>query len=410
MSKGWKIAISIILSVIFVGCIPFNVWYFYLLSKKDDHIVSYTFEIGKQTLSDGSSSKYFVEVEYNSNEEDNGREEFGIKFNYMLDENQTAFFSQGLQYVANADSDIYFANATSYILANESTNLFGWRTRDFNVVSRIMSHPDMCSRYNYMSADDYRTTVLSTNPISLDTMFKIQIGDSLYGMKFKGDVATGKTTEEGNIAFWTTVKSTYYKRYDVDYFAALLFNSIKALQNGTQRVLAFEFGDLFDYFEYNPETAKYDRAVDAAKLNTLTTDVKSYYSILLKKSATGIERASDSMFNMVEGNSGFSVGKTIPTDDYFVGRSVIDCTLDDFVKVKITNNDIALKLKDSFINELRPYNEKIRLNVLIDLDKLENENFLGLTKDNGLNQFVVQSCQTKQTIDGQVVYSEVAYE
>ena len=115
MSKGWKIAISIILSVIFVGCIPFNVWYFYLLSKKDDHIVSYTFEIGKQTLSDGSSSKYFVEVEYNSNEENNGREEFGIKFNYMLDENQTAFFSQGLQYVANADSDIYFANATSHI-------------------------------------------------------------------------------------------------------------------------------------------------------------------------------------------------------------------------------------------------------------------------------------------------------
>lgn len=410
MSKGWKIAISIILSVIFVGCIPFNVWYFYLLSKKDNHIVSYTFEIGKQTLLDSSSSKYFIEVEYFSNEDNSGREEFGIKFNYMLDENQTAFYSQGLQYVANADSFIYFANATSHILANESTNLFGWRTGNFNVVGRIISHPDMCGRYNYMSSDDYKTPINSSNPISNDTMFKIQIGDNLYGMKFKGDIATGKTTEESNIAFWTTIKNTYYKRYDVDYFAAAVFDSVKSLKNGTQHALTFEFGDLFDYFEYNPETKKYDKKVDAAKSDTLITDVKSYYSILLNKSASGVQRANDSMFNMVESNSGFSISKAIPTDDYFVGRSVIDCTLENFTKVKITDTDIALKLKDSFIKDFELYNEKVRLNILIDLDELKNENFLGFTKDSGLNKFVIQNCRTKQTIDGQIVYKVVAYD
>lgn len=422
MSKGWKIAISIILFIIFVVCIPFNVWYFYLLSKKDNHIVSYTFEIGTQTLSDGSSSKYFIEVEYFSNEDNSGREEFGIKFNYMLDENQTAFYSQGLQYVANENKSLSFVvgNNSRYNISQSYTNFFGWHYDYYDVYksvrlgSEITFKPSFnvtkCGeRYNYMSSDDYKTTVLSTNPISNDTMFKIQIGENLYGMKFKGAV-NGSGFTQTYSKWMNTEYEQYWDLYDVDYFAAKVFSSVKSLKNGTQRALTFEFGDLFDYFEYNPETKKYDKKVDAAKSDTLITDVKSYYSILLNKSASGVQRANDSMFNMVESNSGFSISKAIPTDDYFVGRSVIDCTLENFTKVKITDTDIALKLKDSFIKDFELYNEKVRLNILIDLDELKNENFLGFTKDSGLNKFVIQNCRTKQTINGQIVYKVVAYD
>ena len=422
MGKGWKIAISVILSVIFVACLPFNVWYFYLLAKKQDHIVSSTFEVGMQTLADGSSSKYFVEVEYNANEDKSGREEFGIKFNYMLDESQTAFYSQGLQYVANEGKSLSFVkgNDYHYNFDKSYTNWAGWNYDYYDVYksvrlgSKIVFSPTpqiiKCGeRYNYMSSNDYETVSVSSNPININTMFKIQLGDSLYGMKFRGAInGSGFTQTSGR--WMNTEFEQYWDYYDVDYFAAVLFNSIKSLKNGTKHASAFEFGDLFDYFEFNSETGKYDKKVDAEKVQTLTTDVKSYYSILVNKSSAGVERASDSMFNMVEGNAGFSISKNIPIDDYFVGRSVISCTLDNFSKVKIGENSVALKLKDSFIKDFENYSEKIRLDVLIDLDKFTDEQFLGFTKDSGLNKFVLQSCRTKQTINGQVVYTEVAYD
>ena len=410
MSKRMKITLTVLLVVTFIACIPFNVWYFYLLSKKQDHIVSYTFEVGKQNLSDGSSSKYFVEVEYNSNEDKNGREEFGIKFNYMLDENQTAFYSQGLQYVAKEnDGKLGFTLHKFGRESHRTKNLVGWQYIYSDRLNCIRIHEDYATRYNYMSSDDYKTPVLSSNPINENTMFKIQLGNQLYGMKFKGEIPVDDYQYQYQ-AFWKTYYEKNYKVYDVDYFASILFNSIKSLKNGTQRALAFEFGDLFDYFEYNAGTGKYDKKVDAGKVQTLTTDVKSYYSILLSKTSAGVERASDSMFNIIEGNSGFNISKNIAYDDYFIGRSIINCTLNDFTKVKLNNTDIALKLSKSFLNDYEKYSEKIRLIVLIDLDELKNEKFLGFTNDSGLSKFVVQSCQTKQTIDGQIVYKAVAYD
>lgn len=407
MGKGWKIAISVILSVIFIGCLPFNIWYFVLLSKSNDTVVSYTYEVGLQTLTDSSSSKYFIEVNYHSNEDGNGREVLDIKFNYMLDENQTAFFSQGLQYVAYEGYEQSFETVKEIGFSSKH-NAFGWlyTYTTYTVCGKYLNY----AKYNYMSSDDYETPLLSTNPIHKDTMFKIQIGDNLFGMKFKGETNdTGFYKSGGGV--WRTEYTRNLDRYDIDYFVARLFTSIKSLPNGTSRALCFEFGDLFDYFEYSPEEGKYTSQItDVERLKTLITDVKSYYSILVNKTADGVVCAKDSLFNMVEGNAGFNISKVVLSDDYFVGRSIINCSLDDFNKVKIADNYIALKLTDDFVNNFEKYSDKIRLNILIDLDKLKNETFVGFTKDSNLNKFVVESCQTVKTIDGQKTYEVVAYE
>lgn len=411
MNKSWKITLTIILTLTFIVCATINIWYLVVLKEKDKHILSYTFEVGQQTLADGSSSKYFIEVEYNSNEDGSGLEEFGIKFNYMLDENQTAFFSQALQYVAGEGSKIQFKTSSPIEVNEEKTrsNWIGWSTVYLDYIHSVGVLPeDNIERFNYMSSDDYKTPVLSTNPINKDTAFKIQIGETLYLMKFKGLVARSDSYGLKRYVFWGTKQRKDFDNYDVDYFAGLLFNSIKSLKNGTNRVIAFEFGDLFDYFEYNSESGKYDKKVDPDKFKALTTDVKSYYSILVNKSASGVKSAGESMFNIVAGNSGYSDGSA-DMQDYFIGRSIVPVTLDNFTKVKLDENNIALKLKDSFVADFEKYSEKIKLEILIDLDKLGKLHFVGFAKDSKLSKFQVQNCQTVQIVDGQLVYKAVTY-
>ena len=73
----------------------------------------------------------------------------------------------------------------------------------------------------------------------------------------------------------------------------------------------------------------------------------------------------------------------------------------------------ALKLKEDFVDcyTQDKYKDKIYLSVLIDLDKLKasGKTFVGFTGDSGLFNFVIKSCETVETVDGELVYSEVAY-
>lgn len=411
MSKGWKITFIVFLSLIFVLCAAIDIWYLVILKEKDNHILSYTFEVGKQTLADGSSSKYFVEVEYNSNEDGSGLEEFGIKFNYMLDENQTAFFSQALQYVASEGNSIVFKTRRNTHTTQYAERKFLWHCDYVKRVYEALTFEDEgITRYNYMSDDDYKTPKLSTNPINANTGFKIQIGDELFIMKFKGEVARTENPEYKQYNAFYSTKTTEYDDYNVEYFAASLFNTVKKMKNGTNSVHAFEFGDLFDYFELNPETGKYDREVDPDKFKALTMDVKSYYSIFIHKSSQGVKNAGDSMFNAVSGNSGYTTGETSNTQGYFIGRSIVDVTLDNFIRVKIDENNVALKLKSSFMENFEKYSERIKLDILIDLDKLGKLNFVGFTKDSGLNKFNILQCRVKKTTGDNVSYEVVAYE
>ena len=204
--------------------------------------------------------------------------------------------------------------------------------------------------------------------------------------------------------------SNYYYSSDIIYFANILYNSIQSVPNGTQSAHIWEFGDLFNYYEYNESTGTYDKKVDLDKAKTIIANTKSYYSILVNKSANGLTKSTDSIFNCYKGTSGFNVTNDYVVDDYFVGRSIIKANLNDFDKVALNEQgDIALKLKTNFVNYYKNYADKIVVDVLLDLDLLENEVFVGFTKDSGLNNFEISSCQSVQTIDGTRVFKVVDY-
>ena len=408
MNKMKKIGIvsTIIFLLFSIVCIS---WYAFLKSFGKVKVVSTTFEIGLQSTVDGNS-KYFMEV----NSYDNC---FEIKFNYLLDENREHFFSQGLQYYSETDN-VSIIKSSKLETTDFSENFWGWETYH-RVEKNYYKHSVRTERINYMSSNDYIDTLISTNPIGNESHFKITLDKDgknvVYLMKFKGDVLIQADDKFKNWYSMRTYYTDYYNVFDVDTLAGLVYQGISSLSYGTTHACIFEFGDLFEYFEPVDDQNGVWQKVEEKNTDLIIEDIKSYYSIKVTKHEGKIQKASQSLFNCVNGSANFNLTSS-DSQDYFFGRTTI--TVDNIPGksevsyVKINDTQVACKLSDKFNNAYFTYADKINLIVLIDLDVLELEGleFVGFTKDSGLNNYKVISCQTVENIDGELVYSGVTYD
>lgn len=410
----------IISAILFLVCAFIDVWYVYVVLYGEVKQVVNTYEVGLQTLADGSDTKYFIEIEYYSNENKNGLECFEIKFNYLLDENKNEFYSQGLQYVANSiDDNINLELVNTSIESKHHWSALG------NYYDRNLFYSyepgEISSLYNYASGNDYETTYISTNPIGDNSYFRIQLDQDLYLMKFKSSYKDAREPEvysqvldkDANYyspAIYCWHKDSDYLLYDYTYFSQLLYNAMGTLKNGMESAVLFEFGNIFDYYAYDENLGTYDNQPieDTTKVRT---EMSSYYSIYVKKHADGIQKASQSMFNCIHGNNAFNITNDYAEDDYFIGRTIVDCNIYDFDYINIENGYCLLSLKDSFVNYYKQYSDSITLSICIDLDKLNSLNikFYGFDENSKLNNFMIFDCYTIETINGEVVRTEVQY-
>lgn len=417
--KKWKILGIVLSALVMVVCLGVDVWYYYVWKFAPDKIVSNTYEVGMQTTTN-DDSKYFIEINYYSNKNKNGLETFEIKYNYMLDENQENFFSQGLQYVANSVNDsINFeyrkdASQTSGLYMDSTP---GWYTGGDNYAwfgsYRVNDNATM---YNYASGDDYKTPIISTNPISLNTRFKIQLGNDLFLMSFKNkdtkiSANNFEYQEPGAYHFYLVYGrkdyNWYYSYYDYHYFSKLMYQAVQSVTPGIDRAVVFEFGDLFDYYQYDGASYSDTKLKNA---DSVIQEMKSYYSIKINVSENGMQKSSESIFNMLHGSTTYNLTNDYSSDDYFIGRTIINCNIYDFNYVLVVDNKYEIKLKNQFVEFYQNYS-LIYLSIELDLDKLKQENitYVGLTKDNNLNMFNILEFYTLETINGQVVRTEVQY-
>lgn len=411
MSK-LKIAGISLISLFLVFSIGVISWFAYVRFFAPDKIVASTFEVGLQETVTGET-KYFMEV--NSYEDC-----FEVKFNYMLDENKTVLYSQGVQYFGN---NIAFKLSHSDFSKTDKKTVSGslwWK--DYSYKQFTKYYLSSGESYYYMLEDDSKPALNSTNPISADSFFRIDLDGELYGMMLKGD-KTLKNYDE-NFAYGYSYKrnnaggkdhvDTYYY-YDMDYLLQRVFMAVDSLPYGTNDARVFEFADIFSYYKYNGDGTYSEKEVSLDKAKTIEAEVKSYYSILITKHEGKIKKASDSLFNVVAGSSNYNITDVV-SEDYFYGRTTINVDnaedSSELLMVKLTDRHVALKLNDNFNTAYLPYAEKIELVVLIDLDVLKTKDleFVGFAADSGLDNYKVLSCKTVQTIDGELVYSEVTYD
>lgn len=417
-SKVFKIIGIVILAIVLCGCIGVDSWYIYVLKFAPDKVIANTYEIGLQETTNGDAN-YFVELNYFSNAKQNGLEMLEIKYNYMLDEKQEAFYSQGLQYVANDKTSkldfeykmdasqskgVYLNTNSGWYNGNDNYGFFG----SYQVNNKA-------KKYNYSSGNDYVTPTISTNPLGLNTRFKVQAGNDLFLMKFKNN-DTEMTSEnyiykaDGTYHFYLVYGrqdiNYYYTYYDYNYFSKLMYEVVKSVTPGTTKSLVFEFGDLFDYYKYDESTKTYSDT-KYKNCDSVIQEMKSYYSIKVNVSENGAQKSSDSIFNIMHGTTTYNLTGNYSSDDYFYGRNIVKLNIYNFDFVNISDNFYAIKLKKDIANFYKNYN--IYLKIEIDLDILETNNmvFTGVTADSGLDDFKIQEFYTLKTLNGEVIKTEV---
>lgn len=432
MKTGWKIAGGVIGSVLALGCMGVCGWYYYIYKYAPEKYVSNTYEVGMQTIKAGTEEeeqRYFCEVKYHANKNGEGFEMLDIKFNYMLDENQTAYYSQGLQYIAPQGQKIgwvFWKDATNVptepkadvrktVSSDKYWNYWG-AYKPFGETSALFNKGQFCEMFNYASGDDYKTVIQSTNPIGSQTKFKIQLGDDLYLMKFRNEDSTpddanyiGREKGSSNYNFLWRVDNyyDYYAYYDYNFFCKMIYDGIQTLPYGTNSASVYEFGDIFNYYAFENGQFAEERLTETAKVKT---DMKSYYAIKVEKTELGAQRASDSLFGAVRGSITFNMISSTTENpvEYFVGRSIFNVTEKDFDMVEIEAGYVVLKLKEDFVKTYGKL-DTIKLKVHVNLDSyvVKNIRVMGFAKDCGLDKFEIYECKLLQTINGTL--TEVSY-
>ena len=195
-----------------------------------------------------------------------------------------------------------------------------------------------------------------------------------------------------------------------------LYQQIQAVANGKHSASLINLPDMFSYQIYDGKTFQDVSAQENAKVSET---VRNFYSIYIEKTADGVKTANDSMFGCVNGTPQFNLTEDDEENDesifgdgdYLLGKTIVDCDIYDFDFINVRDNAYVLKLNDSFLNVYGKHSNDIQLSIEIDIDKLKKENivFCGFSNDSHLSEFNILSCHTVQTLDGEIVKTEVDY-
>ena len=407
MKKFW-----LIFGTIFcVLCVAIDVWAVCVYKFAPNKIVSNTYELDLLTTSDGSTKRSFIEINYYTNKKGNGLELFEIKYNYFMDEDRERIISVGSQYVADSITDSLDWSHKHYltykVIKDERYGFLHIGHRMVYDAYYKYKLKDNASYYEYQSANDYDFSMGNNiNPMSGDTTFKVTIGDELYLLEFKKDVSLS----EFYLATWTLRTpfsedvTNQYPYVDHDFFAYKLYQSLQHVTYGTDNFELLQFADFFNYYKYDGNT--YVKVEDTNN-SKVKTEFNNYYIIKINVVEDGAVKASDSLFNIVAGDSTFNFTGGYIYEDYLYTKATIALTITDFNLIELEENKYGLALKREFVNAYKGYKNQIVLDIRLNLDDIDGQ-VVGFIQGQGLEDFEVQRVVTSYN-GGYAVESEVHY-
>jgi len=307
---------------------------------------------------------FFAEINYFSNAKHNGDLCFELKFNYYTDVNIPTneddyknIFSSGIQFTDAVKFNYLYT--TDYY---SSTTWF----------------------FSPVDAYYYNTT---NNGISYSALDELDYNDAWIidmdgGL---GLICQKPATQTSSFLWWSQ-----NQRSDIFALINNMYEVAKSLENGTQ-ILQFA---LSDYLWVKPQQSDgtFDRSTKATDNRDWT-----YVNIKVNKSENGITEASQSLFNIVEGNSNYSFNG-ITDATYWQSRCVKNLTINDFDLIE-NSARVYLKIKDSASNYLKVFDNLV-IKITLNFNDYQVDGFL-----NGcFNNLNVKYCYLTSSTEKTLIY------
>ena len=311
-----------VLSVLALLVIGYGIYFFVTYSSETVTSVQI------DSLTYAEDETFPLEVNYYSNESNNGEEVFEFKINYYMNPEQPTdleeikdIYTTGIQWIDSVE------------FAQQGSNI-GWGTTNYLV-------PAGEYYYYNMSGD---TGISATNEFSSNDRWLMDFAGHLGLLVQKGDVEQSK-----GFLWW----GSYY-RYDINSLMQLVYDSIQGLSPGDY-VLTLDMSEFFDIKAYNEETKQFDLATDSD-----TNYV--YINARIHISASGMADSSQSIFNTVENNDSWTF-EGVSAGNFYDAETVFTLTVNDFNYVE-QNGLTWATLKEDAVEYLQSFpRTKIKINL-----------------------------------------------
>jgi hypothetical protein len=351
--------IGIVCAVVVVALTAGIMGYSSFYWKNNTSITVTTSYINELTWAEGE--KYFIEVNYFSNELGNGAEVFEIRLNYYTDvaEPQSVdcyknIHGQGVQFVgAPAFS--------SYEHREWKTGLFGW---GYGV--RTLRHTPI-NPFFYNTTNTNGESYTATNELNIRSSWIVDFSGTLAMAAQKGFSMMLQRGEEVPDTNYRIGNRELYEYNDINGFMKGMYDTATGMRNGL-RVLEMDMSRWFVGLLFNNETKKFDR-VDHGHQNNMFINVK------VNRSPNGMITSSQSLFGAVARDFDFAhTGST--ANNYSIVNSIYELGFNDFEVV-----GGALRLRQSVANFLSSFNNLdivVRLSASEGLIPFADDAFRGL--------------------------------
>ena len=280
MKKTFNI-ILIVLCVISVACYFFADW---IKNNYQDHFTYQTNFFGQNTKAPDSSieadadTAFTFVVNYYANEDGSGIEMYELRLNYYTDYKFQDVYSLGVQ-ILNPNNMKFNANLDKIDnpLIGDS-NLYFSYTVDFKE-----------TEVSYYNTDDGVSFDATETFNSRNVPYIINIEDKPYAFNFNKENTELKSTN------WYGKKTYENFTSNFDYFLYKIYDSTTHITDGDgiYKNLKLELNDVFNLYEYNSTTGKFDI------LNTMFGYDVDYVSFKVNYHKRGAMTHSDSMFKQI---------------------------------------------------------------------------------------------------------------
>lgn len=275
--------ILIVLCIISVVAYFFSDW---IKNNYENHFAYQTNFWGQNKIPDSSinadeDTAFTFVVNYYANEDNSGVEMYELKLNYYTDYKFQDIYSLGIQIVNPGNMNF---NAR---LDKIDDGFFGEPWVDCNYY--FTYHVDFSkTKISYYNTDDGVSFNSTETFNSRGVPYIINIEDKPYAFDFE---KANKELQGSNI--WGK-KSYINVSSNFDYFLYKIYDSTKSITDGDGIYynLKLELSDVFNLYEYNDTTGKFD------KLSTFGYDV-NYISFKVNYHKRGAMTHDDSLFDQI---------------------------------------------------------------------------------------------------------------